>query len=233
MQTAHAYSPPGSQPASPTFSPALILASSSPYRRALLERLNYPFTIDAPDIDETPRPGETPSVTAMRLARDKAAVVAARHPGAIVIGSDQVALCDGQQLGKPGSHARALAQLQAMRGRTVDFHTAVCVLDGRGKLIDEADVVTQVRFRDLPDATLNAYLLAEKPYDVAGSAKCEGLGIALLASVRSDDPSALIGLPLIAVSRMLQQAGIDLFAAPTTPATEQPVIQPATRPEAP
>lgn len=189
----------------------LILASSSPYRRELLARLAYPFTVDVPSIDETPRAGESPSATASRLAREKARVVADRHPDAIVIGSDQVALCNGRQLGKPGSHARALAQLQAMRGQRVDFHTAVCVIDPVSGRTDEADVVTEVQFSTLPDAVLEAYLHAEKPYDVAGSAKAEGLGIALLDSVRSDDPTALIGLPLITVARLLRQAGLDLF----------------------
>jgi septum formation protein len=192
----------------------LILASSSRYRQALLERLAYPFTIDVPDIDETPRNGESPSDTALRLAREKAEVVAARHPQAVVIGSDQVALCDGRQLGKPGNHANALAQLQAMRGRQVDFHTAVCVINGHGGNIDCADIVTEVWFRDCSDAELDAYLHAEKPYDVAGSAKSEALGIALLDAVRSDDPTALVGLPLITVARMLRQAGLDLFGAP-------------------
>lgn len=196
----------------------LILASSSAYRRALLERLGYPFSVDVPAIDETPLAGESPADTAMRLAQQKASVVAGRHPGAVVIGSDQVALCEGQQLGKPGNHARALAQLQLMRGKQVDFHTAVCVVGSDGTTIDAADVVTQVTFRDLPDAALDAYLSIEKPYDVAGSAKCEGLGIALLASVCSDDPTALIGLPLITLSRLLQQAGIDLLA----PAVHRP-----------
>ncbi|MGI4861805.1 MAG: Maf family nucleotide pyrophosphatase [Janthinobacterium lividum] len=191
----------------------LILASSSPYRRALLERLRYPFTVDVPAIDETPHADETPSLTALRLAREKALVVAARHPQAVVIGSDQVAVCDGRQLGKPGHHAAALAQLQAMRGRQVDFHTAVCMVDGLGGAVEQADVVTRVRFRVLPDAALDAYLHAETPYDVAGSAKSEGLGIALLEAVTSDDPTALVGLPLVTVTRLLLQAGLDLFGS--------------------
>lgn len=192
---------------------ALVLASSSAYRRALLERLRYPFTVDAPAIDETPRAHETPSATACRLARDKAQVVAARRPRAVVIGSDQVAVCDGRQLGKPGGHAAALAQLQAMRGREVDFHTAVCVIDGANDVLDEADIVTRVRFRVLSDAVLDAYLRAETPYDVAGSAKSEGLGIALLESVASDDPTALVGLPLVTVTHLLLKAGLDLFGS--------------------
>ncbi|MGI4985104.1 MAG: Maf family nucleotide pyrophosphatase [Janthinobacterium lividum] len=191
----------------------LILASSSAYRRALLERLRYPFTVDVPAIDETPHAGETPSATALRLAREKALVVAARRPRAVVIGSDQVAVCDGRQLGKPGDHATALAQLQAMRGRQVDFHTAVCVVDGASGAVDQADVVTRVRFRVLSDAALDAYLHAETPYDVAGSAKAEGLGIALLEAVTSDDPTALVGLPLVTVTHLLLKAGLDLFGS--------------------
>ena len=192
--------------------PALILASSSPYRRALLARLRYPFTVDVPAIDETPHADESPSATAMRLAREKAERVADRHPGAVVIGSDQVALCEGRQLGKPGDHDRAFAQLQAMRGRQVDFHTAVCVVAPHIGLCEQVDVLTSVRFRDLPDAMLHTYLHAEKPYDVAGSAKAEGWGIALLEAIISDDPTALIGLPLITVSRLLRLAGIDPLA---------------------
>ncbi|MCY0388563.1 Maf-like protein [Robbsia sp. Bb-Pol-6] len=191
----------------------LILASSSPYRRELLERLRYPFTVAVPAVDETPHAGETPSATALRLAREKALAIATRQPQAVVIGSDQVAVCDGQQLGKPGHHAAAFAQLQAMRGRRVDFHTAVCVVDGPGGAVDQADIVTQVRFRDLPDAALEAYLRAETPYDVAGSAKSEGLGIALLEAVASDDPTALVGLPLVTVTRLLMKAGLDLFGS--------------------
>lgn len=189
--------------------PALVLASSSPYRRALLARLHYPFTVDVPAIDETPLANESPSATAMRLAREKAERVADRHPDAVVIGSDQVALCEGRQLGKPSDHDRAFAQLQAMRGRQVDFHTAVCVVAPHSGFSEQADVVTSVRFRDLSDAALQAYLHAEKPYDVAGSAKVEGLGITLLEAVVSDDPTALIGLPLIALTRMLRSTGID------------------------
>ena len=190
---------------------ALILASSSPYRQALLTRLRYPFTVSAPNIDETPHRDERPPVTAIRLARQKAIAIAKHHPGSVVIGSDQVAVCDAQQLGKPGTHARAMAQLQFMRDKTVRFHTAVCVVHSNGVAYEETDVITDVRFRDLPDAVLNAYLLAETPYDVAGSAKAEGLGIVLLESVQSDDPTALIGLPLIALSAMLARAGITLL----------------------
>jgi septum formation protein len=189
---------------------ALILASSSPYRRELLERLRLPFSVRVPGIDETPLTGETPAATALRLAEAKARAVAVQAPGALVIGSDQVATLDGRQIGKPGSHAAALTQLRAMRGREVEFHSALCLFDARSGTLQRADIVTHVTFRDLPDAELDAYLRAETPYDVAGSAKAEGLGIALLEAIRSDDPTALIGLPLIALSGMLRQAGFNL-----------------------
>ena len=191
--------------------PRLILASSSAYRRELLARLQLPFEAIAPDVDETPRPGETPDATALRLARDKAAAIAARHPGALVIGSDQVATLDGQQIGKPGDHARALAQLQAMRGRQVVFHTALCLWDGRTGTHQLENGPAFVRFRDLPDFELDAYLRIEQPYDCAGSAKNEGLGIALLERIDSSDPTALTGLPLIALSGMLRRAGVRFF----------------------
>lgn len=199
-------------------SPALILASSSRYRRELLERLRIPFTTTAPDIDETPQPGETPEATALRLAEAKARAVAAALPAhagrTLVIGSDQVATFDGRQIGKPGTHERALAQLQSMRGREVLFHSALSLLDTATSRTDTVDIVTKVRFRDLPDAALDAYLRAETPYDCAGSAKSEGLGIALLEAIESDDPTALIGLPLIALTRMLLAAGFPLLENP-------------------
>ncbi|WP_206952923.1 Maf-like protein [Trinickia acidisoli] len=197
----------------------LILASSSPYRRALLERLRLPFDVCVPDLDETPMAGETPAATALRLAQAKARAVAAREAGAgpdprpvLVIGSDQVATFDGLQIGKPGTHEKALEQLRAMRNRVVEFHSALCLFDGARDIAQTEDVVTRVRFRDLPDAELDAYLRAETPYDVAGSAKSEGLGIALLESIDSNDPTALVGLPLIALTRMLREAGYPLFA---------------------
>jgi septum formation protein len=192
-----------------------VLASSSVYRRELLARLRLPFEAMSPDIDETPLAGETPTDTALRLAREKAAAVAARVPGALVIGSDQVATLDGEQIGKPGNHAAALAQLQKMRGREVVFHTALCLWDGR--VADPAtaaqveDVQVTVAFRDLPDAQLDAYLRIEQPYDCAGSAKNEGLGIALLERIDSSDPTALTGLPLIALTSMLRRAGVSFF----------------------
>ena len=191
--------------------PRLVLASSSAYRKELLSRLQLPFEVAVPDLDETPLPGETPSATALRLARDKAAAVAARMPGAIVIGSDQVATLDDEQIGKPGSHAAALAQLQKMRGRQVVFHTALCVWDGRSGQAQVEDVQTTVTFRDLPDAELDAYLRIEQPYDCAGSAKNEALGIAILERIDSSDPTALTGLPLIALTGMLRNIGVSFF----------------------
>ena len=193
----------------------LVLASSSAYRKELLARLQLPFDVAVPDIDETPALGETPSATALRLAREKAGAVAAKLPGCIVIGSDQVATLDDEQIGKPGNHANALAQLQKMRGREVVFHTALCVWDGRA---DDAaataqveDIRTVVKFRELPDAELDAYLRIEQPYDCAGSAKNEGLGIAILERIDSSDPTALTGLPLIALTGMLRQIGVSFF----------------------
>jgi septum formation protein len=195
----------------------LVLASSSAYRKELLSRLQLPFEVAVPAIDEAPLAGETPSATALRLAREKAAAVAAKLPGCIVIGSDQVATLDGRQIGKPGDHANALAQLRAMRGREVVFHTALCVWDGRAA--DPAasaqveDIRTIVTFRNLPDAELDAYLRIEQPYDCAGSAKNEGLGIAILERIDSSDPTALTGLPLIALTGMLRRIGVRFFNA--------------------
>jgi len=191
--------------------PRLILASSSAYRRELLGRLGLPFEAIAPALDETPLPGETPPATALRLARAKAGAVARLHPGALVIGSDQVATLDHLQIGKPGDHPRALAQLQLMRGRDVVFHTALCLWDGRNHDVQVENVQVQVRFRDLPDAELDAYLRIEQPYDCAGSAKNEGLGIALIEHIQSPDPTALTGLPLIALTGMLRRAGVRFF----------------------
>jgi len=200
--------------------PGIILASSSAYRRELLSRLHLPFEAISPDIDETPLTGEAPEATALRLAREKAGAIARLHPGTLVIGSDQVATLDGMQIGKPGDHARALAQLQLMRGRRVVFHTALCLLDSRLDLdlepaaagaVQLENVQTLVSFRDLPDAELDAYLRIEQPYDCAGSAKNEGLGIALLERIDSSDPTALTGLPLIALTGMLRRAGVRFF----------------------
>jgi septum formation protein len=195
--------------------PRLILASSSAYRRELLGRLQLPFEVMVPDIDESALPGEAPEVTALRLARSKAQAVALRAPGSIVIGSDQVATLDGEQIGKPGSHANALAQLQKMRGREVVFHTALCLWDGRACALTGGayleNIQTVVAFRNLPDAELDAYLRIEQPYDCAGSAKNEGLGIAILERIDSSDPTALTGLPLIALTGMLRKAGFQFF----------------------
>ena len=193
----------------------LILASSSAYRRELLSRLGLGFEAIAPDIDESALAGEAPEATALRLAREKAAAIARRHPGALVIGSDQVATLDGTPIGKPGNHANALAQLQAMRGRRVTFHTALCLWDGRDGAahpLQVENVQAFVAFRDLPDHELDAYLRIEQPYDCAGSAKNEGLGIAILERIDSTDPTALTGLPLIALTGMLRRAGVRFFA---------------------
>jgi septum formation protein len=202
-------------PSSPP--PRLILASSSAYRRQLLERLRLPFEVIAPEIDESALPGEMPDTTALRLARAKAGAVAQRAPGSLVIGSDQVATLDGEQIGKPGDHANALDQLRKMRGRRVVFHTALCLWDGRGPSLTGSaqleNVQTFVTFRDLPDAELDAYLRIEQPYDCAGSAKNEGLGIAILERIDSDDPTALTGLPMIALTGMLRRAGVRFFGA--------------------
>jgi septum formation protein len=189
----------------------LVLGSSSPYRRELLSRLNLDFEIDVPDIDETPRAGEEPAQLARRLALAKAHAVAQRHPEAVVIGSDQVADLDGEPLGKPGTHARAVAQLQRMRGRTVVFETAVAVVCQATKYEALELASVRVRFRQLGDDEIEAYLRAEQPYDCAGSARSEGLGIVLLDAIESDDPTALVGLPLIRTSRMLRSAGMKLL----------------------
>jgi len=189
----------------------LILGSTSPYRRELLARLRIPFDVAAPDVDESPQSGETPKQLACRLAMAKARAVAAQFPACVVIGSDQVAELDGQALGKPGNHARAIAQLQQMRGKSVIFQTAVavvCIETGFAQM-DLAQV--KVNFRHISDAEIDAYLLAETPYDCAGSAKSEGLGIALLDSIDNDDPTALVGLPLIRTCRMIQAAGIKVL----------------------
>jgi septum formation protein len=196
-----------------TASRALILGSTSVYRRELMQRLRVPFTVAAPHVDETPQPGETPVALARRLALAKAQAVAAQHPEAVVIGSDQVADLDGEPLGKPGTHERAVAQLQKMRGKTVIFQTAVAVVCQAGGFVQQDLAPVRVVFRDLSDAEIESYLRAETPYDCAGSAKSEGLGIALLESIDNDDPTALVGLPLIRTSRMLRAAGIPLLGA--------------------
>jgi septum formation protein len=199
--------------------PLLILASTSRYRRELLARLRLPFEICAPEVDEARRPGEAPAQMAQRLALAKARAVAERYPEAVVIGSDQVADLDGEPIGKPGSHERARAQLLAMSGRAVVFQTGVAVVSAKRKHTGSALVPVTVRFRKLGEAEIERYLLAEQPYDCAGSAKIETLGIALLEAVESDDPTALVGLPLIETCRLLRVAGIDPLApgAPSAP----------------
>lgn len=189
----------------------LILASTSTYRRELLKRLGLPFTVVASDVDETPQPNEIPEQMACRLALSKARSVAELHPDAVVIGSDQVADLDGYPLGKPGSHARAVTQLQAMRGKMVVFQTAVAVMCMNSGFAQTELAQVKVKFRSLTDAQIEAYLLAEQPYDCAGSAKSEGLGIALLERIDNDDPTALIGLPLIRTCRMIEAAGISVL----------------------
>ncbi len=191
----------------------LILASTSVYRRQLLERLRLPFSVVASDVDETPLPGEAPETLACRLALAKAQSVAQAHPGAVVIGSDQVADLDGQALGKPGNHVRAVQQLQTMRGKTVIFQTAVAVVCRETGFAQTELAQVKVKFRELSDAQIDAYLRAETPYDCAGSAKSEGLGIALLERIDNDDPTALIGLPLIRTCRLIEAAGIEVITA--------------------
>jgi septum formation protein len=189
--------------------PPLILASSSRYRRELLSRLRLPFEIIAPQVDESARPGETPAQMAARLALEKARAVAALRPDAVVIGSDQVADLGGEALGKPGTHERAVQQLRRLSGRKVLFHTALAVVRAATGFERSLTDRVAVSFRELDDAEIEHYLRAEQPYDCAGSAKCETLGIALLTRIESDDPTALVGLPLIATCELLRQAGID------------------------
>ncbi len=192
----------------------LILGSTSRYRRELLARLAIPFEVQSPEVDETPQPGEAPAALALRLALAKARAVAANFPAAVVIGSDQVADLDGLPLGKPGTHERAVAQLRQMRGQTVIFQTAVAVVCADSGFERAELAAVRVQFRDLSDEDIENYLRTEQPYDCAGSAKSEGLGIALLEAIHSDDPTALVGLPLIRTCRMLRAAGIALLAAP-------------------
>ena len=194
--------------------PRLILASTSRYRRELLQRLRMPFEVVSPDVDESPRPGEAPGALAARLALAKAEAVVARQSDAVVIGSDQVAELDGETIGKPHTHARAVAQLRAMSGRRVVFHTAVAVVRRERGFAQALLAPVVVTFRVLTDADIDHYLRTEQPYDCAGSAKCETLGIALLAAIDSDDPTALVGLPLIRTCELLREAGLDPLAGP-------------------
>lgn len=203
---------------SEAFSVRLILGSSSIYRKELLERLSLPFDVASPDIDEAPLPHESPEATALRLSQEKAEAIASLHPDALVIGSDQVATLNGEQIGKPGTHENALAQLKKMRGQRVVFHTALCLLDGRKNArpdtaVQVENIQTFVTFRDLPDDELEAYLRIEQPYDCAGSARNESLGIALLEKIESTDPTALTGLPLIALTTMLRRVGVPFFGS--------------------
>ena len=190
----------------------LILASSSVYRRDLLERLHIPFSTASPDVDEAARIGETPRDTALRLALDKARALAPLHPAALIIGSDQVADLNGQPLGKPGSHDNAVKQLCAMRGQTVIFHTAVCLLDAATGRHQLESVPSAVHLRDLGDTQIENYLRLEQPYDCAGSAKIECLGVALVHRIESDDPTALIGLPLMTLVSMLNREHVDVLS---------------------
>lgn len=188
----------------------IVLASSSSYRKTLIARLGLECAVIAPEIDETPLPGEGPVATATRLAQAKVHKVAAAKPGALIIGSDQVAMLDTAILDKPGSHAAATWQLRMMSGRTVVFHTAVCLFDTSRNEMQSASVPTTVHMRELSDDIIERYLQRDQPYDCAGSAKIEALGIALVEQVESDDPTALIGLPLITLVTMLKRAGIEL-----------------------
>jgi septum formation protein len=188
--------------------PRLVLASTSSFRRELLARLQIPFEIANPETDESELPGEGPAATAERLSIAKAKAVAGRFPGALIIGSDQVAYLDTQRFGKPLTHERAIQQLRTMRGRTVTFHTGLCLYNSANGNTQVCGIPTEVTFRQLSDAEIERYLVKEQPYHCAGSAKSEGLGIALLSSMRGDDPNALIGLPLIALCEMLRAEGV-------------------------
>ncbi len=189
---------------------SLVLASSSLYRRELLKRLRLPFTAIGPEIDESPAPGEPPPTTALRLAEQKARALAGRFPEALIIGSDQVAVLNGLAIGKPGNHADAVKQLTAASSNTVYFNTALCLLDAGANHAQTIIATNEVKFRTLTPQQIERYLLAEKPYDCAGSAKSEGLGITLIESIRGDDPNALIGLPLIELTTMLMRAGVEV-----------------------
>lgn len=189
----------------------LVLASTSIYRSELLKRLQLPFETAAPDVDETPLPGESARATSLRLAQEKARAVAAAYPDALIIGSDQVALLDGRQLGKPLTHDNAVRQLRAMRGKTTTFYTALALLNGKTGNMQTEVAENHVTLRELGDDEIEAYLLKEQPYHCAGSAKSEGLGIALMSSMSGDDPNALIGLPLILLCDMLRRENVSPF----------------------
>lgn len=189
----------------------LVLASTSPYRRELLGRLGLPFVVANPDTDETALAGETPTATALRLSEAKARAVANQHPGALIIGSDQVAEMDGRIFGKPGTHDKAVEQLRALSGKTVNFFTGLCVLDAATGKAELCGVPTLVGFRELSDTEIANYLRREPAYNCAGSAKSEGLGIALLTRIHGDDPNALVGLPLIALCELLRKHGMNVL----------------------
>jgi septum formation protein len=193
--------------------PPLVLGSTSRYRQGLLERLGIPFEIAAPDVDEAPLPGEPPAATALRLAETKARAVAGRYEDALVIGSDQVADCDGRPVGKPGDRATAVLQLRALSGRTVVFHTGVALVDAASGRCHRELVDVASTFRNLTDAEIGRYLDREQPFDCAGSVKSEGLGIVLFDRIASDDPTALIGLPLIALARLLRAENVEPLLA--------------------
>lgn len=189
----------------------LVLASTSVYRSELLKRLQLPFETAAPDVDETPLPGESARTTSLRLAQEKARAVAAAFPDALIIGSDQVALLEGVQIGKPLTHDNAVRQLRAMRGKTTIFYTALALLNSKTGRMQTEVAENHVTLRDLTDAEIGGYLLKEQPYHCAGSAKSEGLGIALMSRMTGDDPNALIGLPLILLTEMLRRENVRLF----------------------
>ncbi len=189
----------------------LVLASTSPYRRELLQRLQVPFEVAAPEVNETPLPHETPAATALRLAQLKARAVNTAYPNALIIGSDQVATVDGLQIGKPGTHQRAAEQLRLMAGKCVTFHTALALYNSASGSMQTTCVPTTVQLRPLSEAQIESYLRKDQPYNCAGSARVETLGIAVISKLQSDDPNALIGLPLIALTQMLANEGLDVL----------------------
>jgi septum formation protein len=197
----------------------LVLASTSPYRRELLARLGVPFEVAAPDVDETPLADESPDDTAQRLSILKAQAVARHFPDALIIGSDQVALLEGNQLSKPGTHENAVAQLRSMRGKTLEFHTALTLLNASSGNTQTANVPVRLFMRDYSDAQIEAYLRKDQPYNCCGSARSESLGIALIARYETEDPNALVGLPLIKLTEMLANEGLDVLTWQPAPST--------------
>ena len=191
--------------------PQLVLASTSPFRRDLLSRLGIPFTTANPQVDESSLPGESPEDLALRLSEAKARSIAPLYPEALIIGSDQVAILEGQIFGKPGTHDKAVRQLQTMRGKTVNFFTGLCLFDAKAERTQVRGVSTLVTLRHLSDTEIESYLRKEQPYNCAGSAKSEGLGIAIIRRMQGDDPNALIGLPLISLCDLLAEAGVSVL----------------------